>query len=204
MRVVLSAIAILAAAAILSGCGEVIAAVLAPETMAINAAASTANSLASSVNAATAREISGEGQTLSDLDRILADVPEGSEQHQDLTALRNRLASPDSLIHPRGVARPFVSDPKLGHDFDRRIAEPPPVSAQQLPGRGGLDLFGSGVPGHQLRLDPPRATGSDADELREQPKPFHVARTSGLDQWEPRFYGTTMPHGTLAGASRRE
>ncbi len=204
MRVVASAVAILIAAAVLSGCGEVISAVLAPQSVAIDAAAGTANALTSSVNAATAREISGEGQTLSDLDRILADTPEGTEQHDDLTQLRNRLASPDTLVHPRGVARPFISDPKLGHDFDRRIVEPPPPSAQLLPGNGGLDLFGSGVPGHTLRLDPPRTTGLEVSDQREQPKPFHVARTSGLDQWEPRFYGTTMPHGTLAGASRRE
>ncbi|MBA3845441.1 MAG: hypothetical protein H0X45_02225 [Planctomycetes bacterium] len=208
MRALASALAasavLLLAAVVLGGCGQAISAVLAPQSVAAGAAASAVEGLSSSVNAATAREVSGGGQSVSDIDRILADVPEGSPQHNDLTSLRSRLAESGAIVRPRGPSRQFISDPQRGREYDRRIAEPPPITAQQLPGSGRLDAFGGGGKGHRLILDPPRATGIDVAEQRDQPKPFHAARTSDLDQWEPRFYGTTMPRGALATGTRLE
>ncbi|HYE05863.1 MAG TPA: hypothetical protein VEL07_10140 [Planctomycetota bacterium] len=206
MRAPASAFAALVLAAlVLAGCGQALSAVLAPQSVAAGAAASAVEGLSSSINAATAREVSGGGQTVSDIDRILADVPEGSEQHNDLTSLRSRIAESGAIVRPRGPSQQFISDPKRGHEHDRRIAEAPPTTAQQLPGGGRLDAFGgNGAKGHRLILDPPRATGVDVAEQRDQPKPFHAARSSDLDQWEPRFYGTTMPRGALATGTRLE
>jgi hypothetical protein len=175
---------IIAAAALLAlpGCiGEVIGIIAAPEAVAVQAAGSAATS---AVNSAIT-----DANAVSDVDRILSEHPDAANA-AELRSLRDQLAAdqPASMAR-RENGRHFAVDER--HDFDRRWKPAATQPVQFQPHSGDISLQGK-TPGHQLVREPLKPLGAEHPDRREQPKPYHLARDSSLDEWKPRFYGLSI------------
>jgi len=172
-----------------SGCGSVIGVLMAPQNVAASAAGNLANNAGSAMQAASP-SLDSAG-AVSDIDRILNENPNAANRGELLRLKQDLQAQSEGVTASRPPKARFASDIER-NDFDRRhhVREPAPQAI--TPVRGEILELNPKPPGHDLAIDGPRYLGANPDDRHAETKPFHKARASSLDDWQPRIYSVPM------------
>lgn len=143
-----------------TGCGQVLAAVLAPQAAAMGAATQVVGQGVQGAFGEDLNELGDLTSTIEDVDRAIAEHPENADR---LTALRERLRAQQDGITQQGMpgrkAAPPRSDP-----HDRRAEPDPPRAGDEMASEAPVAIDG----------------GSDASEPHSQARPYAEIRSSRL------------------------
>lgn len=151
-----------------AGCGQALAAVLAPQAAAMGAATQVVGQGVQGVFGDDLNELGDLTSTIEDVDRAIAEHPEDAER---LTALRERLRKQQDGITQQGMPGRKAAPPRT--DAHDRRADPPPA-----------------LVGDEMAPEPTVAIdgGAGASEPHTQARPFAELRSSRLPPHRPSAY----------------
>jgi hypothetical protein len=203
--------ALLAGVFAVSGClGSVVGVVAAPQAVVAGAAAEMTTAGGQALASTGLSDPDPYADTLQDLDRIIANNPDASNQaeliqlKQDLVDKRAAEAASQKAAKipktsdferrdegARSLSRRMArradetNEDKATNEFDRTKA------VKEDPWANQTMITSEPRQERHLRRDPPPLIGAESDKRRDIPKPFITPRCSSLEDWHQYYYEYT-------------